>query len=114
MAQPARLRSIYRSILRELPPQPILAAPRSPLRKHLRASFSDSPPPPPPADRAPAQAVSQAEQLAAYLRSQRLYVTLIERYNPGMDMDEGERVRLSARRVGLDMPALFGEDRAGS
>ncbi|QPG97777.1 hypothetical protein C2857_006857 [Epichloe festucae Fl1] len=106
MAQPPRLRSIYRSILRELPPRPILAAPRSHLRKHLRASFSDSP--------RDSQAVAQAEQLAAYLRSQRLYVTLIERYNPGMDMDEGERVRLSARRVGLDMPELFGENRAGN
>lgn len=35
-----------------------------------------------------------------------MYATLLERYNPGMgmDMDEEERVRLSARRVGMEMP----------
>lgn len=31
---------------------------------------------------------------------------LLERYNPGMNMDEEERVRLSARRVGLNLPEL--------
>jgi hypothetical protein len=29
---------------------------------------------------------------------------LVERYNPGMNMDEEERVRLSARRVGMNLP----------
>ena len=29
---------------------------------------------------------------------------LLERYNPGMGMDEEERVRLTARRVGRDLP----------
>ena len=33
-----------------------------------------------------------------------MYGSLIARYNPGMDMDEEERVRLSARRVGMEMP----------
>jgi hypothetical protein len=42
-----------------------------------------------------------------YLRAQRKYVTLVERYNPGMNMDEEERVRLSARRVGMDMPIEY-------
>ncbi|KAG8423570.1 hypothetical protein J3458_000457 [Metarhizium acridum] len=94
----ARLRSIYRSILRELPPRPVLASPRSHLHNLLRTSFTDS----------SATSHAEAEQLVAYLRSQRLYVTLIERYNPGMDMDEEERVRLTARRVGMDMPELYG------
>ncbi|KHN99103.1 Complex 1 LYR protein [Metarhizium album ARSEF 1941] len=98
-ASPARLRSIYRSILRELPPRPVLASPRSPLRNHLRASFTDS----------PAASHAEAEQIVAYLRSQRLYVTLIERYNPGMDMADDERVRLTARRVGMDLPELYGK-----
>ncbi|KAG5918930.1 hypothetical protein E4U42_006704, partial [Claviceps africana] len=52
-----------------------------------------------------------AEQLVAYLRAQRLYVSLLERYNPGMDMDEEERVRLTARRVGMDMPKLYAASR---
>jgi ATP synthase assembly factor FMC1, mitochondrial len=36
-----------------------------------------------------------------------MYNTLIARYNPGMGMDEEERVRLSARRVGMNMPVEF-------
>jgi ATP synthase assembly factor FMC1 len=36
-----------------------------------------------------------------------MYVTLIERYNPGMGMSEEERVRLSARRVGMNLPVEF-------
>ncbi len=99
---PAHLRSLYRAILRELPPRPILAAPRSPLRAELRASFSPS------NSSATAAATSPAvaAELVTYLQSQRTYATLLERYNPGMDMDEAERVRLSARRVGLDLPEL--------
>lgn len=29
---------------------------------------------------------------------------LLDRYNPGMEMDDEERVRLTARRVGMDLP----------
>lgn len=36
-----------------------------------------------------------------------MYATLLERYNPGMEMDEEERVRLTARRVGMDLPEEF-------
>ena len=36
-----------------------------------------------------------------------MYATLLERYNPGMGMDEEERVRLTARRVGMDLPEEF-------
>lgn len=95
---PTHLRSLYRSLLRELPPRPILAPARSPVHTRLRASFSkaDSP-----------AAVAVAEQLVTYLRSQRTYATLLERYNPGMDMDQEERVRLSARRVGMNMPQPY-------
>ncbi|KAG5951078.1 hypothetical protein E4U53_003813 [Claviceps sorghi] len=99
MAHPARLRSLYRSLLRELPPRPILASPRSPLHDRLRSSLSLA------SEKTASPA--QAEQLVAYLRAQRLYVSLLERYNPGMDMDEEERVRLTARRVGMDMPKLY-------
>jgi ATP synthase assembly factor FMC1, mitochondrial len=53
-------------------------------------------------------AIAQADQLVQYLRAQRKYVTLLERYNPGMGMDEEERVRLTARRVGMDLPVEYG------
>lgn len=100
---PARLRSLYRAILRELPPRPILAAPRTPLHTQLRATFSSS------GSSSAATANEKPEvaaELITYLRSQRTYATLLERYNPGMDMDETERVRLTARRVGMDLPKV--------
>ena len=42
-----------------------------------------------------------------YVEAQRQYLMLIERYNPGMGMSEEERVRLSARKVGMDLPVEF-------
>ncbi|KKK24373.1 hypothetical protein ARAM_000857 [Aspergillus rambellii] len=48
--------------------------------------------------------VQEAEQFAVYARAQRTYAMLVERYNPGSAMDEEERIRLTARRVGLDLP----------
>lgn len=44
------------------------------------------------------------EQAVQYLKAQRTYGALLERYNPNADMTEEERVRLSARRVGMNMP----------
>jgi hypothetical protein len=44
--------------------------------------------------------------LAQYARAQRTYSELLERYNPGMNMEEEERIRLTARRVGFDLPEL--------
>ncbi|KAI6784223.1 uncharacterized protein J7T54_004769 [Emericellopsis cladophorae] len=103
----AQLRSIYRSLLRELPPRPILRSPRAPLHTRLRETISTS------SATTSSAATSEAEaargvQLAHYLRSQRKYVTLLERYNPGMGMDEEERIRLTARRVGMDLPLEYG------
>ncbi|KAK1967929.1 FMC1 protein family [Colletotrichum sublineola] len=102
MTAAPRLRSIYRSLLRELPPRPVLSRERSPIHNRLRASFAQTN-----ANAEAAAAVAEAEQLATYLRAQRTYVSLLERYNPGMDMDEEERVRLTARRVGMDLPKEF-------
>lgn len=100
-SSPARLRSLYRSLLRELPPRPVLATPRSPMHLRIRESFT--------AGENPKQVNRShaAEQAVAYLKSQRMYATLLERYNPGMGMDEEERVRLTARRVGMDLPVEY-------
>lgn len=51
--------------------------------------------------------MAQAEQFVKYMQAQRQYVTLVERYNPGMGMSEEERVRLTARRVGMELPVEF-------
>ncbi|KAK3394943.1 hypothetical protein B0H63DRAFT_445027 [Podospora didyma] len=116
MANPAsstKLRSLYRALLRELPPRPLLATPRSPLHQRLRDNFYVA------SSSAAVNnnnnnhidlAVRHGEQYLAYLRAQRVYSALLERYNPGMGMDEEERVRLSARRVGMDLPTAYKND----
>jgi ATP synthase assembly factor FMC1 len=97
MATPTKLRSLYRSFLRELPSRPLSEKSRTPLQSRIRetiASKSSTP-------------IEQAEQFLQYVKAQRMYATLLERYNPGMNMDEEERVRLTARRVGMDLPEEY-------
>lgn len=96
--QAAQARSLYRSILRELPRRP-LAEP-SPVKLRIRSSFSTVPSSPQHVTRQ----LQQAEQFVRYQRAQRMYITLLDRYNPGMNMDEEERHRLTVRRVGMNMP----------
>jgi ATP synthase assembly factor FMC1 len=110
MAQSApQIRSLYRRLLRELPipsttipsrtQHQKLSAP-STLQKRLRDTVTKS------SAKTQSQ-IQQAEQFAQYVQAQRTYITLIERYNPGMGMSEEERVRLSARRVGMDLPVEY-------
>ncbi|KAI4833747.1 hypothetical protein E4T44_09256 [Aureobasidium sp. EXF-8845] len=110
---PTTLRSLYRSLLRELPPR--TSPTPSPLATHLRSTFastSSTTATPATAESATTSKtllskVQEAEQLAMYLKAQRTYVTLVERYNPGADMSDEERVRLSARRVGMNLPVDY-------
>ena len=37
-----------------------------------------------------------------------MYAHLLDLYNPGMSMDEEERIRLTARRVGWELPVRRG------
>ncbi|KAF8866852.1 hypothetical protein BDZ45DRAFT_577918 [Acephala macrosclerotiorum] len=97
MATPSKLRSIYRSFLRELPSRPLSEKSRSPLQARIRSTIASESSTP----------IEQAEQFLQYVKAQRLYATLLERYNPGMNMDEEERVRLTARRVGMDLPEEY-------
>lgn len=111
MASPSHIRSLYRSILREIPHRP-LSTP-SPIQQRIRNSFNS------PSDRSnhDAKAAQQqevaeeAEQYLQYARAQRMYSTLLERYNPGIGsvMDEDERTRLTARRVGINLPEEYSQ-----
>lgn len=117
-------RSAYRAILRELPrrglPKP------SPLHQRLRQLFrsqeqtasttapdashptsSAIPFSVPTTTEELSLRIQEAEQLAKYARAQRTYSALLERYNPGMNLDEEERIRLTARRVGMDLPEEY-------
>lgn len=107
-AHPApKLAGLYRALLRELAPRPVLAAPRSALHRRLRDEFELAAAASVASRTTRTNNVALARQAAAYLRAQRTYAALLERYNPGMGMDEEERVRLSARRVGMDLPAGY-------
>lgn len=44
------------------------------------------------------------ENIALFLDSQREYIELLERYNPGISMKQKDKVRKTARRVGLEVP----------
>ena len=55
-----------------------------------------------------------AEQYLHYLRAQRTYLTLLERYNPGLalegsraGLEDTERVVETARRVGMKLPGTW-------
>ena len=51
-----------------------------------------------------------AHEVLLFLRSQRKYSELLELYNPGATMTQKERNRLTARRVGLNLPKLNSDD----
>lgn len=69
----------------------------------LRASFSHP-------QGATQNEVHDASELLLFLKSQRTYTELLERYNPGSTMTQAERTRLTARRVGYNMPKLNSDD----
>lgn len=100
---PAHLRALYRSFLRELPSRRLKS---SPVQKRIRTAFTS-----PPSGSPQQVAVEHAQQYLQYLKAQRMYATLLERYNPGMNMDEEERVRLTARRVGFELPEDYVADK---
>ncbi|EDU40840.1 Complex1-LYR-2 domain containing protein [Pyrenophora tritici-repentis] len=110
---PPTLQSLYRRLLRELPSTPQttrtqhqkLSAP-SKLQQRIRATLST------PRSNTQSQ-VQLGEQFVQYVQAQRTYASLLERYNPGMGMTEEERVRLSARRVGMNLPVEFEEGDGG-
>ncbi|RMJ21876.1 hypothetical protein PHISP_07248 [Aspergillus sp. HF37] len=124
-------RTAYRALLRELPRRNktrLLAVPPTPLHQHLRDLFRTPSPSSPPQAQGQTQPgtetetqetvadarVQEAEQLAAYARAQRTYATLLERYNPGISVvDQQERIRLTARRVGMDLPGAWGDSGNG-
>ncbi|KAI0080736.1 hypothetical protein K474DRAFT_1589133 [Panus rudis PR-1116 ss-1] len=50
------------------------------------------------------------ENVLTFMRSQRMHKILLERYNPLHDLTTEERVKATARRVGLDMPVKNNND----
>lgn len=106
--QASQARSLYRRFLRELPARsPSILANPSPVQQHIRADFESAGTAPSlqiQAQKTQQRRLEEAEQYVHYLKAQRMYTTLLERYNPGMNMDEEERVKMTARRVGMELP----------
>ncbi|KAI0303125.1 hypothetical protein BC826DRAFT_983510 [Russula brevipes] len=50
-----------------------------------------------------------AQNAITFLRSQRMYKMLLDRYNPLVDLTAEERIEATARRVGLNMPITHEE-----
>ncbi|PWN47492.1 hypothetical protein IE53DRAFT_390365 [Violaceomyces palustris] len=119
---PAKARSLYRSLHREIRknvvnPQTRTERLKTALPVYLREVFSSSPSPaeagtgrsPPPFGyKSPLSELSlksrELEDLVTFLKGKRVHAELLERYNPTHGMTEQERVRATARRVGLDVP----------
>ncbi|KAL4928566.1 putative Ras guanyl-nucleotide exchange factor RasGEF [Aspergillus undulatus] len=102
-------KSTYRAILRELPRRSLNN--RTPLHNRIREHFQKftSTGSSGEGESETLRQLQQAGQFAQYAKAQRTYAALVDRYNPGSLMDEEERVRLTARRVGLDLPELHTE-----
>ncbi|CAO1621516.1 unnamed protein product [Parajaminaea phylloscopi] len=125
-SQPAR--SLYRSLLKELRSNPNNAqasAPRrvtlgptfraQPLVSLVRDSFRAAPAAqtsPHASQRGSSQTLQEMRDLETYLRSNRVHKELLARYNPLHDQTERERVRATARRVGLDVPIEYKPENA--
>lgn len=139
MAQ-IQARATYRALLREIPPRSRNLNNPSPLQSRIRALFRSEDQHPstnpsitstqptsstaqtstaaipfslPKSAEETEQRILEAEQMAKYARAQRTYVELLDRYNPGMNMEEEERIRLTARRVGFDLPELHEPEAEG-
>jgi len=102
MAEVVRL---YRHFLREVGKASLVPRPQrnKALAGHYRALFE-------PRDGPNATALShEVENAVAFLRHQRKYKELLERYNPLVDLTAEERIEATARRVGLNMPETAGD-----
>ena len=98
-------RAAYRAILRELPRRPLQTP--SPLHQRIRIAFREPVTKPETKEEISEELslrLAEAQEVAKYARAQRMYAVLVERYNPGINMDEEDKIRLTARRVGLDLP----------
>ena len=97
-------RALYRAILRELPRRNLASS--TPLQRHIRGLFSATSSGSTELDRN----LREAKQHVQFAQAQRQYVTLLERYNPGLSMEDEDRVKLTARRVGMELPKEFVSD----
>ncbi|KAL0949768.1 hypothetical protein HGRIS_009807 [Hohenbuehelia grisea] len=101
MGLPKHVPGLYRTVLREV--KKTSMTPKTP-NKDIVASFRtlferyNGP------KESHAALDRDAQVAAIFLRSQREHKVLLERYNPLIDLSAEDRIKATARRVGLDMP----------
>lgn len=117
------VRPLYRIVLRTLrplPPSPFARpepaaagnrrnslVPNSALHRHMRSLFSKpthSASPTARSSPSDVPGIAELEQFTTYIAAQKEYIRLLERYNPGINLVQEDRVRMTARRVGMEMP----------
>jgi len=98
---------LYRHFLREVSKSSLVPRPQrnKVLAGHYRSLFEHSwgGPSQPARNR-------EIENAVAFLRHQRNYKDLLERYNPLIDLTGEERIEATARRVGLNMTETVKDD----
>ncbi|ORY83261.1 hypothetical protein BCR37DRAFT_392596 [Protomyces lactucae-debilis] len=98
---------IYRGLYREVRRVKAIGQGDSPdFAGMLRTGFTSAPA----TNQAHVKELHDASEILLFLRSQRKYTELLERYNPGATMTQAERNRLTARRVGLNLPKDNSDD----
>ncbi|RPA71234.1 putative ras guanyl-nucleotide exchange factor RasGEF [Ascobolus immersus RN42] len=102
MTTVSTLPRIYHTILRALPIRSPARA-RHPLHNFIRNIILE-----PNTTKRDVQ-IKQVEVLASFLKHQKEYVRLLERYNPSLAgaLDGEELARRTARRVGLQVPEAW-------
>ncbi|CDZ98244.1 hypothetical protein [Phaffia rhodozyma] len=95
--------SVYRSLLRQYSKASI--KPRTERSIHLNKALRNLVETLPPAS-SPSfeKKANELLNLEVFMRTQRSYSELVERYNPTHGMSTQDRTKATARRVGLDMP----------
>ncbi|GMK54920.1 hypothetical protein CspeluHIS016_0115060 [Cutaneotrichosporon spelunceum] len=91
---------LYRSLLREL--RLSSTAPRATRNPDMAAQIRKL------VESGEPKAVERAMlETRDFLRANRIYGELLKRYNPTHGMSQEERVKATARRVGLDSPVAY-------
>jgi len=93
MLSPLRT-TLYKAVVRELEASPKSSS-NAEVKEHLQQFFESN---------RTDSLERVAEDMKTFIKASRLHKELFERYHPKDDQSVTERVRQTARRVGLDVP----------
>ncbi|KDQ64829.1 hypothetical protein JAAARDRAFT_118866 [Jaapia argillacea MUCL 33604] len=96
-------RHAYRTIVREVAKASVAppAKRNKAIASSFRTIFTEKRP-----DTDPERFNADIQNAITFIRSQRVYKELLDRYNPLFDLTAEERIEATAHRVGLNMPLM--------